>query len=369
MRTWWRYRTVWVGVVLVGVALSSAPGWAQPGAAARAGTAAVAPRQSSSQRSLPPSGPASARRPASASGDVLHQAADLVEWGRLKRARELLAAALAQPANTNNAPLIAYDAHVLLKFGQVDEGLALTQRALAVDEDCASCHLYRFEALADHAKTMSRIRAMMQLSKMKKELETAYRINPGLGDIQWGWVELYLNLPAALGGPDKAREHAEKLVLIDPVDGHLALAAIAKDANQPEQALAEYRAAAQANSQDPRGIFALGQALYQHGDYRSAAVNLSRALALNPNSALYSAYQAANLVHLHELDAAHRVVVAGHGAHPDSRLGDYLVAKALKETGVDFAWARQLLGAYLNIPPEPDQPTLAQARSLLAALS
>jgi len=300
---------------------------------------------------------------------TIERAASLVEWGRLKEARDLLAAAVAVPANAADARLLAYYAHVLMKFGDVSGGQRWAKRAVALDGQCASCHLYLFEAMATRARTLSTVRGIWELPKLKKQLQQATNLDPHLDDVQWGWIELDLSLPkAAGGGIDDARAHAAQLEQIDAVDGHLALASIAEAVDQPQQALQEYRAAAAAAPSDPRGTFALGRALYQHGQYAAAAPHLARALALNPQSALYSGYQAANLIYLHQLEAARSVLAAGQKIHPDSRLGEYLSAQALKATGQDFAWARQLLASYLTVPPEPDQPTAAQGRELLAAL-
>ena len=300
---------------------------------------------------------------------TVERAANLVEWGRLKEARDLLAAAVAVPANAADARLLAYYAHVLIKFGDVSGGQRWAKRAVALDPQCASCHLYLFEAMATRARTLSTMRGIWELPKVKKQLEQATALDPHLDDVQWGWIEFDLGLPkAAGGGLEAARAHAAQLEQIDLVDGHLALASIAASEGQPQQALQEYRAAAAAAPGDPRGTFALGKALYQRGQYAAAAPLLARALALNPQSALYSGYQAANLVHLHQLEAARAVIAAGQKVHPDSRLAEYLTAQALKATGQDFAWARQLLASYLTVPPEPEQPTAAEGRELLAAL-
>ncbi|HVA63024.1 MAG TPA: tetratricopeptide repeat protein [Terriglobales bacterium] len=296
---------------------------------------------------------------------TIQRAADLVEWGRLKEARSLLAAAVADPGNARNAPLIGYYSHLLAKFGDLRGGMSMAKRAVALDDRCAACHLYLFEAMADRAKTVSQFRALLQLPKMKKQLQKATDLDPNSGDVQWGWIDLDLALPSALGGsPADALKHADRLAQIDPVDGHLARASIYESTHKPDLALAEYRAAAVDHPNDPRGIFALGQALYARKDYAAAAPQLTRALALNPQSALYSGYQAANLVQLQHRRQAQQVLEAAAKLHPDSRLGAYLVAQALHDTGQDFDWAKQLLGAYMAMPPEPEQPTLAQAQKL-----
>lgn len=300
---------------------------------------------------------------------VIQQAANYIEWGRLKQARNLLAGAVAEPGNAQNAALIAYYGHVLSEFGDLRQSLQLTRRAVHLDPQCATCRLYLFESMARRAKHQSHFRALLQLPKMKKQLEAADRLDPRLGDVQWGWIDLDLALPrAAGGGADNAIAHAQRLRGIDPVDGRLALGNIYEKTGKPEQALAEYRAAAQEYPRDPRGLFALGKALFRQRQYAAASPYLERALALNARSALYAAYQAANLVYLNHLQQARDVIAAAHEHFPNSRLADFLVAQALKDVGQDFTWARQLLEAYLQVPPEPQQPTAAEAKQLLAHL-
>ena len=303
-------------------------------------------------------------------GDVIQRARNLVEWGRWKEAREMIAAAVAQPQNATNAQLLAYYAHLLVKFGEVGQAAKLAHKAVSLDKSCASCHLYLFEAKAEHAKTLSRFRALLELPGLKKQLETATKLDPDMADVQWAWIEFDLELPNALGGSSTdARKHADKLAAIDPVDGNLARAHVAKAENKPTEALADYRAAVAANPQDPRGVFALGRELYNRGEYEAAAPYLSRALALNQQSALYCAYQAANLVHLKQLVEARNVIQRGAALHPESRYCEYMAAQAFKSVGQDYAWAKQLLESYLKVKPEPEQPSLADARNLLASLN
>ncbi len=296
----------------------------------------------------------------------LPQAKELVEWGRLKEARALLERASTDAGNDKNAPLLAYLGHLDAQFGDLKSARALTKEAVKVDANCATCHLYRFEAMALHAETLNQVRALLALHGIKKQLEKAEALAPNLGDVQWGWIQLDLSLPAAVGGSSRAAlEHATILSRIDPVDGHLARASIFASQGHPDQALAEYRAAAEQHSNDPRGVFALGKALYQRADYAGAAAPLRRAWDLNHASALYGAYHAANLVRLQRLAEGRAVLAAAQQGHPNSRLGDFLTGQALADTGQDFDWAKQLLQRYLQVPPEPGQATAAEAEALL----
>lgn len=304
---------------------------------------------------------------AAAPANALQQAHQLVEWGRLKEARQVVVEALAQAQNHDNAELLAYYGHLQVEFNDLDAARDLTQQAVKLAPGCAPCHLYRFEALARHAETLSQFRALLQLHGIKKELETAQRLDPKLGDVQWGWIRLDLTLPGAVGGSvSDAYKHADALAQLDPVDGHLARATIAEEAGDPTRALNEYRAAATSYPQDPRGVFALGKALYLRHDYAGASSPLTRAWEMNHQSALYGAYHAANLVRLLQPQAARAVLDAARQIHPQSRLGEFLTAQALVDTGQDAGWARTLLQDYLAVPPEPQQPTAAEARQLLA---
>jgi len=304
---------------------------------------------------------------AAPAANPLQQAQQLVEWGRLKEARQLVATAVAQPENKDNAELLAYYGHLQAEFDDLKSASDLTRQAIKMDPDCAPCHLYRFESLARRAETMNQFRAMMQLHGIKHELETAEQLDPKLGDVQWGWIRLDLTLPAAVGGSTSdAYKHADRLAALDPVDGHLARASIAEDSKDPTRALNEYRAAAHDFPQDPRGVFALGKALFLRQDYAGAAGPLERAWEMNHQSVLYGAYHAANLVQLRQPQAARTVLEAAQKIHSDSRLGDYLTAQALLATGQDTPWARALLERYLAVPPEPNQPTAAAARQLLS---
>lgn len=296
----------------------------------------------------------------------LTRAANLLEWGRWKEARDLLAQALKQ--SPQNPELMAYQAHVLVGFGD-DDAYDLAEQAVRLDGQCAICHLYLSEAMGERAKHMSRFRAVLQIRHIRKELQTALQLAPQNGDVRWGWINFDLDVPAAVGGnPADAARQADALERIDPVDGHIAHATIDLATGHPNDAMAEYQKAAHDDPSDPRGNFYVGLTLFQEKKYIAAQPYLEKARTLQPQSALYIGYYAANLVHLHRQEQARAVIDAALQRFPNSRLGDYLVAQALHAIGQNFDWARQLLTSYLSVPAEPDQPTHADAQQLLSAL-
>lgn len=301
---------------------------------------------------------------------LLRQAAELVEWGRWKEARALVTPALAPGgAYAANPQVMGYYAHLLLAFGDLDEATQWAEKAVKLDDSCARCHLYLFETMARHAKGMSQMRALLYLPKIKKELERATALAPTDGDVQWGWIDLDLGLPAAVGGSaSEAAKHADTLSREDPLDGWLARAEIAETQGKSDLALQDYEHASRDFPDDPRGDFALGKALYERGDYSAAETPLRQAAQSTQDSALYSGYWAAELTRLNRLEEARTELAAGAKSHPDSRLGDFLVAQALQASHKDSPWAHALLESYLAVPSEPEQPTAGEARQLEATL-
>ncbi|MGH9535282.1 MAG: CDC27 family protein [Terriglobales bacterium] len=298
---------------------------------------------------------------------TLHRAGQLIEWGRWKEARSLVQEQLAK--SPKDAELLAYDAHIQIGFGHDAAALKEARRAVKLDPTCALCHLYLGEALGQKAKRESKVFALIQVGKIKRQLTLASRYGPDLGDVHWGWIRFNLQVPPVAGGNVKdAFAQARALGRIDPVDGLIAQATIDLALGRPGAAMAAYQQAAGQYPNDPRAIFEVGLTLFNRQQYARAAGYLRRARDLQPQSTLYAGYYAATLIHLRQHQRARHVIAATQPLHPDSRLADYLAAKALKSVGQDYAWARRLVSAYLAAAPEPNQPTVHQARELLASL-
>ncbi|MHB8736015.1 MAG: tetratricopeptide repeat protein [Terriglobales bacterium] len=302
---------------------------------------------------------------------ALRQSADLLEWGRMKEARALVARLVA--ADPKNPVLLAYYSHVLNNFGETDKAIATAKQAVALDDHCATCHLFLSEGLGAHAEQQSKLRALFELHTIRTEMERAVELAPNLPETHWGLMQLNLTVPGALGGKiSEAWRQADIIAGLDPVNGWLARAAINTALLKSDEALEDYRKAAQLFPHDPRGNFAYGQALFQAQRFREAEPVLARAAELEKASPLYNGYYAATLVRLGQEAKARQVLARAMKEHPNSRLPEFLVAQALQAsghaTGQNAEWARNLVRLYLEVPPEPDQPTAVEARKLLTQL-
>ncbi|WP_293874475.1 tetratricopeptide repeat protein [Flavobacterium sp.] len=79
------------------------------------------------------------------------------------------------------------------------------------------------------AKESNKFRALGMIGDVKANFEKAIQINPNHVEARWALIELYLQLPAIIGGSEhKAQKYAYELQKISPVDGYLASGHIAE---------------------------------------------------------------------------------------------------------------------------------------------
>jgi len=78
------------------------------------------------------------------------------------------------------------------------------------------------------AKNSNKLTALFLLDDVKKYLKQAADLDSKHVDVRWALLELYLELPGVIGGSiDTAKNYAEQLQNISPVDGALAYGRIA----------------------------------------------------------------------------------------------------------------------------------------------
>lgn len=99
-------------------------------------------------------------------------------------------------------------------------------------------------SLGMKAKSINKFRAITYINDIKTYLGKAIELNPRHIEAHWAMVELYMQLPAILGGSEKiSLKCANQLLKISPVDGHLALGYIAEYNNKLKEAEKHYKQA------------------------------------------------------------------------------------------------------------------------------
>ncbi len=96
------------------------------------------------------------------------------------------------------------------------------------------------------AKESNKFKALAMISDIKASFEKAIELDPKHIDARWALVELYLQLPAIVGGSEsKATLYANQLLKISPVDGYMSLGHIAEYFNRYNDAETHYKKAVQ----------------------------------------------------------------------------------------------------------------------------
>ena len=91
------------------------------------------------------------------------------------------------------------------------------------------------------AKECNKFKALGMINDIKFSFEKAIQLNPNHIEARWALIELYLQLPAIIGGSEnKAQKYANELQKISPVDGFLAKGHIAEYFNRYKDAEKQY---------------------------------------------------------------------------------------------------------------------------------
>src|SRR3989442_11300652 len=276
--------------------------------------------------------PASAM--AGAGEDAAAEARRSFSAGEYAGAVALLDAAIARDAR--DASLHYWLARSQYELSHYDEAEKSARRAVALDPDNSEYHQWLGRALGRRAERAGWISGFSLARKVCAEFETAVRLDPRNVRAQRDLIEFYSQAPGVVGGgADKARRQLDALAAIDPVEGHLARAAVWANEKMPDRSDAEYRAAMAARP---------GRA----GPYLEAAdFYEQRRDAVRMEEAVEAAAA---------LDSANPQLLYSRG-----------VAAILR--GGRDADAERLLRQYLDtVPPRSDLPSEAAAREWLRRL-
>ncbi len=118
-----------------------------------------------------------------------------------------------------------------------DEAIEVYKSLRGEDPNNAEYHYKYGGSLGMKVLGMSKLRAIGYIGDIRKEFETAAKLDPKHIDTRWALVEFNVSLPAILGGTEKkALKYAKQLENISQVDGYLALGYVAEYHDRPEDA-------------------------------------------------------------------------------------------------------------------------------------
>ena len=147
-------------------------------------------------------------------------------------------------ANPNHLKTLEYLGDIYGHEKQWDEAMTYYERLIKLRPTVANYH-YKFGGVCGMiAKESNKFKALGMLGEIRSSFEKAIELDPKHIDARWALIELYLQLPAIVGGSEsKAILYADQLLKISPVDGYLAHGHIAEYFKQYPAAELNYKKA------------------------------------------------------------------------------------------------------------------------------
>ena len=129
-------------------------------------------------------------------------------------------------------------------LGDWDRGVSACEKAVSLDPNNASYHLWLGRVYGEKADAANFLSAAGLAKKVRREFERAVELNPNNAEARKDLAEFYLEAPGIVGGgQDKARAQAAMLAKLDPVKAHWVVGRIAEKKKDSTTAEREYRTA------------------------------------------------------------------------------------------------------------------------------
>ena len=137
--------------------------------------------------------------------------------------------ALAEPifekflkTNPSNLKTIEYLGDIAGRNKLWDKSLGYYKKLKQLKPSEANYHYKYGGALGMKAKNSNKFKALGMIDEVKGSFEKAINLNPQHIGSRWALIELYIQLPAIVGGSEsKAIKYSSELLRLSAVDGHL----------------------------------------------------------------------------------------------------------------------------------------------------
>ncbi|MGO4880529.1 MAG: tetratricopeptide repeat protein [Bryobacteraceae bacterium] len=220
--------------------------------------------------------------------------------------------------------------------GDFKKATEILEKAVAGDPSSSEYELWLGRAYGRRAETASPFTAPGNANKARQHFEKAVQLDPRNMEALSDLFEYYLEAPGFMGGGlEKALGVANRMAGIDPVEGHWAQARLAEKKKEFSSAEQHLQRAADLAPQQAARLVDLARFLARQGRYQESDQSFRKAENIAPNSP--------------------QVMFA--------RADTYIAQ------GRNLADARKLLQRYLEAPLTPDDPPRAEAQKLLKKAS
>lgn len=124
--------------------------------------------------------------------------------------------------NPNDLKTIEYLGDIQCHFKQWEKAVPYYLKLTKWKPDNAEFYYKYGGALGMQAKESNKFKALTLLDDVKAAFKKTIQLNPNHIGARWALLEIYIQLPGFVGGSEsKAKNYAEELLKISPIDGFL----------------------------------------------------------------------------------------------------------------------------------------------------
>jgi tetratricopeptide (TPR) repeat protein len=252
----------------------------------------------------------------------LDSAKQAFEKGEYAKAIELLKAAESKDPQNGDVQLLLAKSYLALD--QYDAAVSSGEKAVAINPKNSEYHQWLGEAYGAKADHVSMFSAYPLARKAQKEFETAVQLDEKNFDAAQDLVEYNCTAPGVVGGgEDKAQPIIQKLMTLDPAQGH----------------------------------YAAGNCRAAKKDYAAADGDFAKALESKPRSAELIYNVGDYFSQRRQADKLIIVADVGEAAAPADPRAKFYRAQAFILKGENLPDAEKLLREYLRVaPPKSNYP-------------
>ena len=217
------------------------------------------------------------------------------EAGDFSKAVEILKAATAKDPKDGEAELLLVKCY--LELNKIDAAISSGEKAVAIDPKNSEFHHWLGQAFSVKAEHASMFNGMGLAKKTQKEFQTATELDGKNISAMQDLVEYDCTAPGIVGGgEDKAQPIIQKLMVLDPAEGHYAKGNCKAAKKELPVADEEFIKALENRLKSVERIYEIANYFSQRGQGDNVLAAADAGVALAPADARGTFYRAVGLV-------------------------------------------------------------------------
>jgi tetratricopeptide (TPR) repeat protein len=196
----------------------------------------------------------------------------------------LLTLSFAAAAQTNEAQALYKQGREAYTRGEPEKAVESFEKLVALQPNNAEYHYELATFYVQAGMRAGMLGSMSMVKSMKSELEKAIQLDPKLVPARYALMEFHLSAPSFVGASEEAaREQANAIRKLDPIEGHRAFARIHTAAKEPDLARKEYLDMVKEQPSSARAHYQYGVYLMlTDKNYKAAGDEFETAVKLDP---------------------------------------------------------------------------------------